>query len=121
MMLIVPGAGAPIGSSPDFVSGPVLQHSLFPIHLDWALYRNRYIVDPAGDSDYPALSAVLPPDQAGDGWSHVVLAWGENTEYIPATPGCYYHFLVATDAGKRLDGNGPVPRAMTRRVAFEWA
>ncbi|GAC1344045.1 MAG: hypothetical protein NVSMB18_20920 [Acetobacteraceae bacterium] len=37
--MLIPTANAPIGSSPDYSSGPILPNSLFPINVNFTTYQ----------------------------------------------------------------------------------
>lgn len=71
------------GSSPDFASGPIIPHSLFPIHVAGTAFRNGRVWDPfLGTFDVPALNAVNPPFNV-DGHSHFPLFFADNMDFAP--------------------------------------
>ena len=87
---LVPTAGAPVGSSADSASGPILPNAVFPIFNTGILYRNGAVWDPNNAGDFP------PPAQftvGVDGASHIVLLFNDNSSFVApsATPleGCY--------------------------------
>ena len=99
-MLLIPTADAPVGSSPDFASGPILPSSILPIAYDGMLYAGEMGIDMYFDGTVPLLSALSPP-ASGDGYSHAVLQFGENSDFAAwsMTPGPYALTLQITDAG----------------------
>jgi hypothetical protein len=101
MLNIVPSAGAAIGSSFDFASGPIIANSLFPIAVDGDMYREGVMYDNAFDSSYPGYPGMNPPI-AKDGPSHLVWFFGENSSFGPLnTPatGSFEFKLKITDSG----------------------
>ncbi|MBI5503070.1 MAG: hypothetical protein HY907_22685 [Deltaproteobacteria bacterium] len=99
-MLLIPTADAPVGSSPDFASGPILPSSILPIAYDGMLYAGEMGIDMYFDGTVPLLSTLSPP-ASGDGYSHAVLQFGENSDFAAwsMTPGPYSLTLQITDAG----------------------
>lgn len=97
MGMMVPGAEAPNGASPDYADGPLVDVQDPGWLVDANLYRNGALVDGDFDSLYPPLSA-LTPAQTGDNYSHVPLAFGESTEFIPGLPGNYELHVRVLDA-----------------------
>lgn len=74
--MVVPSAGAPTGSSPDFEQGPIIPHTICPIHADTELYIQG-ASNPvyAGSFDVVALDTIVPPIHV-DGHSHFpVFTW----------------------------------------------
>lgn len=68
--MAVPRGDSATGSSPDFESGPIIPHSLFPIHYEGELHINGILSpDYSGDFDVPALDAIDPPFNV-EGHSH---------------------------------------------------
>lgn len=104
----VPAPGV-TGSSPDFVSGPVIPNTLFPIHLIGEVYRNNQLWDPYfGTFDVPPLDSNLPPPIClkgpVDGHSHFPIFYFENADFNPGGPvsGHYELRVTMTD----VTGNG---------------
>ncbi len=85
--VIVPSADAPIGSTRDYLSGPMLPRTL-ALYVDADLYKDGALVDPDFDGAYPTL-AQLDPSAPEAGSSHLPLTFAENQHYIPGTPGTY--------------------------------
>ena len=57
------------GSSPDSPSGPIIPHSLFPIHVEGVAKRNGRLFDPyLVNTDVPVLGSIGYPGY--DGHSH---------------------------------------------------
>ena len=81
-MVLVPSTGAPTGSSFDSDSGPIIPNDVFPIAIDCDLLQGGLPYDTNFDSMYPAYDDTSPPAPK-DGWSHIVLAFSENTEHAP--------------------------------------
>jgi hypothetical protein len=97
MFLIVPGQGAPNGSSTDYSDGPIIANADFPVAADGDLHYLGGLVDPAFDSNYPGPTGLSPPFSV-DGASHWVFAFGETTAYIPRRRGPYQWRITLTDA-----------------------
>ena len=94
--IVVPDDDAPIGSSPDFESGPIVDFRGKPLFVDADLYRDGVLVDADFDDLYPKLSTIVGAP-AGDSYSHVPLGFGEHTSFIPGTPGDYEWHLRVLD------------------------
>jgi len=100
--MVVPAAGAPTGSSPDFDNGPIIPNSICPITFSGVTLRNGELFDPYWASETPALN-VLDPPYEGDGHSHFpefnADAW--ELGVIATDPdGMYeYQFTVVDNAG----------------------
>jgi hypothetical protein len=102
---LVPSAGAPTGSSFDFASGPIIPKDTFPITIDGMFLRNGIDYDPFSDISFYGFDEINPPvEGAGDGPSHYVLHFGENSAAVPALPpdGSYQFQIRAVDTR----GNG---------------
>ena len=99
LLNLVPSAGAPIGSSFDFASGPIIPNALFPIAVDGDLFRNGELYDAFFDSSYAGYLGMTPPILK-DGPSHLPWFFGENSGFgppdVPAT-GKYEFKLKITD------------------------
>jgi hypothetical protein len=99
LVMIVPGAAAPSGSSPDFESAPILPNELFPISATGGVYKQGKPYDlNFGDKilGYDALSQPIDVEGA----SHFFLSFAENSSFGPPdeTPSGVYEFaLRATD------------------------
>lgn len=100
--VIVPSATAPIGSTPDYPSGPYIPGDL-AIHVDGDLFYLADLVDPAFDSDYPTLRQTSPT-LAVDGSSHLPLTFGEDTSFVPGTPGPYSLVVKLTEVAAPQHG-----------------
>ena len=96
------------GSSPDFVSGPIIPNSLFPIHDEGNDYHNGAFFSFMGSFDVPAL------DQIGfnvDGHSHFPVFFADNADFGPPGAnlnGSYqYQFTIvdATGNGWRIEAH----------------
>lgn len=79
---LVPGDGAPLGSSPDFDRGPILAEEVFPIRTTGVLFRDGVVFDADWDVARSSLAAVAPELQL-EGWSHLPDVWGESFAYAP--------------------------------------
>ncbi|MAE68181.1 MAG: hypothetical protein CMJ18_28355 [Phycisphaeraceae bacterium] len=89
MFMVVPRGGAPIGSSPDFASGPIIPNSLFPIVADVTIERADATGEPflpfdSGQSVVPPLDGSIDPPLSVDGHSHFPLFGGDALEFGPA-------------------------------------
>lgn len=104
----VPNPGV-IGTSPDFVSGPIIPNSLFPIHVAGVTYRNNQVWDQwVGTFDVPPLDDQLPEPKClkgpVDGASHFPIFYAEAADFGPGgrLPGRYELRVTMTDTS----GNG---------------
>lgn len=99
----VPNPGT-TGSSPDFLSGPIIPDSLFPIHVMATSTRNGAPYSTVFEGDVPALNAVIPPF-AVDGHSHFPFFLADNSDFGPPgmqVNGSYAWSITMTDTS----GNG---------------
>jgi hypothetical protein len=98
---IIPGAGAPTGSSFDFASGPILPNAIFPLKVDGDMYREGELYDPFFDGDFPGYLGLTPPINK-DGASHLFWFFAEDDAFAPPntpTNGNYEFHLKITDSG----------------------
>jgi hypothetical protein len=78
--MVVPRANAPNGSSPDFANGPIIPHSVFPIHIQGKSYVDNRPFDPfLVNFDVPTLDGFGFP--GFDGHSHFPMFIYTNDEY----------------------------------------
>jgi len=101
MLSIIPGAGAAVGSSVDFSSGPIIGSTRFPFAVQGTMYRNGDVYDSDFDGTYGGYGSQNPPI-AKDGPSHFPWFFAENSSYgPPSTPpeGTYEFHGSITDAG----------------------
>ncbi len=98
---LVPVDAATLGSSPDFVSGPVIPNALFPLQVDGDLFREGVLYDGDFDGELDGFDTWQPPLLV-DGASHVMLWFGENSSFKPnvMAQGSYV-FKISV-----LDGSG---------------
>lgn len=93
--IIVPGAGAPVGSSFDFASGPIIPNSILPLRLTGDLFRNGEIFEAN------AITFTFNPSATRDGNSHNVLLTAENSSFAPPgltdLTGAYEYRLTLRD------------------------
>lgn len=69
--MMVPSAGAPEGTSPDSAAGPIIDNTLFPIHVKVDSYLADVLLDGYSyEFDVPALDAQLDPPFDVEGHSH---------------------------------------------------
>lgn len=98
--VIVPSEGAPTGETSDEASGPMIPDAN-QLYVDADMLRGSTVVDPDFDGPYPKLSTIDPSLDV-DGWSHMTLAFGEDTSFIPGVPGSYklrvHVYEIATPA-----------------------
>lgn len=99
----VPTAAAPIGSSPDFASGPIIPNSIHPLIFAGTTERNGVLFDPnwSGQIDPTTALGLANP---GQGFSHQPFFTAETFDFgtAPAAQGLYIHHFTLTDA----QGNG---------------
>ena len=98
MVVIRASAGAPVGRSADFESGPIVANALFPLRV--AADLQPPMLDPAFDATIPGYDAFMPPI-AADGASHVFLRFRASTTFAPGQlgrVGAYALNVAVTDA-----------------------
>ena len=102
VFMLVPGAGSPAGSSPDFASGPILANAMFPLSISGGTYTNGTLNDPLGDFQVPAINEV-PGFEGLDGHSHIPFFFADNFDFAsqPVT-GSYEYRISILD----VSGNG---------------
>jgi hypothetical protein len=102
VFMLTPGPDSPVGSSPDFASGPILPNSIFPLDLSGATYTDGVLNDPFGDLSVPAIDQV-PGFEGLDGHSHIPFFFADSFDFAsnPVT-GDYEYRLSIRDA----NGNG---------------
>jgi hypothetical protein len=102
MMNIIPSAGAAVGSSVDFASGPIIPNALFPIAVDGDMLREGVMYDADFDSSYPVYPGMTPPI-VKDGPSHLVWFFGENSSFgpenTPATGNFEFNLNITDSTG----------------------
>lgn len=111
---IVPGDGAPTGSSFESASGPILPKAIFPLTEDGDTYRNGELYDPFFDGSFSGQHNLHPPIDK-DGASHLFWFFGEDDFFGPEnTPadGSYEFDLKITDVTGR-GWNLKVPYTVT--------
>lgn len=87
--MVVPRANAPSGSSPDSANGPIIPHSVFPIHIEAKSFVDNRPFDPfLAIFDVPALDDLGFP--GFDGHSHFPM------------------FIVTNDELRELGGRPPM-------------
>jgi hypothetical protein len=104
--MFVPAPGAPIGSSPDFSSGPIIPNGLFPIRIEGDVFRNGALFERnAFGFSVPAPTALNPPIDVA-GYSHFPYFAAEADVFGPSGlsdfAGAYEYRLTARD----VSGNG---------------
>jgi hypothetical protein len=85
--MLVPRAGAPVGSSPDFASGPIIPNTVAPIELTGTTFRNG-VDDFSLPTSFavPALDAVTPAFNV-QGHSHIPIFFVESFDFgLPGQP-----------------------------------
>jgi hypothetical protein len=98
-LIITARDNAPVGSSFDFASGPILPSNRFMMDIDCDLERDGRMVDTEFDSRYPSYRTIAGNGiPLADGWSHFILSFGENSEFIAPEPGDYLMKCVFRDA-----------------------
>jgi hypothetical protein len=100
--VIIPSANAPTGVTADYASGPYIPKAL-ALYVDADMYKDSTVVDPDFDAPYPTL-ATLEPNTTADGWSHMTLSFGEDTSFIPGTPGHYHLHVHAYEINTPANG-----------------
>jgi hypothetical protein len=121
--MVLPGAGSPTGSSPDFSAGPILPHTLFPLTISGLTFTNGVVNAVLGEFQVPAIDQV-PGFEGLDGHSHIPFFFGDNFDFaFQQVTGDYEYRISLLDAA----GNGyditaafqlqPVPEPATWALA----
>ena len=83
--MIVPSAGAPTGSSPDFMSGPIIPNLQFPLIQSGLTMRNGVAFDAAWSGQYTDVNQLLGlPKSTYAGFSHAPIFLAESSDFGPA-------------------------------------
>jgi hypothetical protein len=98
LFMIIPGAGAPLGSSPDYGHGPIVPNNLFPITVSTILTSNGVTLDSLAYSVPPTTG--LPTPIMVDGFSHFPNFVADAFDIAPAAN--YGYTVTITDK----NGNG---------------
>lgn len=102
--MLIPGPGAPTGSSPDFASGPIIPNGIFPLTGDGnfpnGTFTNGTFNDPLGVLTVPAIDQV-PGFTGLDGHSHIPVFFADNFDFASQPiPGDYeYRISLFDNAG----------------------
>ena len=94
----VPRPGT-VGASPDFLSGPIIPNSLFPIHVTGASFHNGRLFATLAEFDVPALDASTGFPGL-DGHSHFPVFLADNADFGPSGArlnGSYRWEITMTD------------------------
>ena len=100
--MVIPSAGSPLGSSPDFAMGPILPNSIFPVHV---------VADGLNDGvettlnvtfNVPPLDANLDPPFDVEGHSHFPIFFIRGLDNLPTSIGKRGWHVTMVDQ----DGNG---------------
>lgn len=96
--MLVPGAGAPIGSSPDFASGPIIPDTIFPLSAANGTFTNGVFNDGSALTIPATSDASLP---GLDGYSHIPYFLADNFDFaLNPVAGAYeYRITILDDAG----------------------
>lgn len=105
--MMVPSAGAPTGSSPDFASGPIIPNTVFPIAVHVDAYFDGALLDGyTYEFEVPPLDAALDPPFDVDGHSHFPMFDAGAFDGLPQTYGTLETRMTMTDVngdGWKLD------------------
>jgi len=96
--MITAGPGSPIGSSPDFASGPIIPNTIFPISIHAQTFTNGAFNDDSGILSVQAIAGV-------EGQSHFPYFLFDNFDFTKpelSIPGDYEYRISVLDA----QGNG---------------
>lgn len=100
--MVVPTPGT-IGSSPDFVSGPIIPNTTFPIHAEGVANQDGDPFDPyLANFDVPPLTTAIDPTFDVDGHSHFPIFVVTSADFGPPAAdlrGRYDYSLTMTDTG----------------------
>jgi hypothetical protein len=98
--VLVPGAAAPVGSTTDYASGPVIPNDIFPITIHGDVYLN------GAPFELSAFVTNLPGASGVDGRSHFLVEHWENSAFAPpqlsSLVGAYEYRLTMRD----INNNG---------------
>jgi hypothetical protein len=104
--MVVPAAGSPTGSSPDFASGAIIPNSLFPIQVDAETRRGGMLFSAPFPFQVPALDAIVPPF-AVEGHSHFPIFLADT-------------FAAALDPAAGLLGSFELSATLTDQTGEGW-
>lgn len=82
VFMVVPAPGV-VGSSPDFISGPIIPNALFPIHAIGTNAHNEKPFSFLGEASVPPIDSVDPRFAGLDGHSHFPEFWADNADFGP--------------------------------------
>lgn len=102
VFMLVPSAGAPTGSSPDFASGPIMPNASFPLTVNGSNVTNGAVNDVLSQFQVPPIDQV-PGFEQLDGFSHIPFFFVDNFDFASnPVPGSYEYQISLIDAA----GNG---------------
>lgn len=98
MFMVVPSANAPTGKTPDADAGPMIPHTLFPIHTAFEyLTDGTPVLGGVWDFDVPRLDMINPVYEV-EGHSHFPIYDARYLDIEPALGEVYETHIVMTDA-----------------------
>ena len=87
MFMLVPAAGAPVGSSSDYASGPIISNGEFPISQTFnTFYGDGTLADSSGTFAVDVIHPGL------DGESHIPFFGADNFDFMDPTLGIAHEF-----------------------------
>jgi hypothetical protein len=99
--MVIPGPGSPMGSSPDFASGPIIPNAIFPLTFAADTFTNGAFNDISGSPlQVPAVDQIDERFAGLDGYSHVPFFLGDNFDFATqeAITGNYEYRISLLDA-----------------------
>jgi hypothetical protein len=100
MYMLVPGPGAPVGSSLDYASGPIIPNSIYPISQAFSTYfSDGTLADSSGSFSVNVLHPSL------DGESHTPFFVADSFDFMTADRGIAHEFEYRIEL-RDAAGNG---------------
>lgn len=100
---LVPSSNAPMGLASEFDSGPIIPNDLFPLLINFDVYRDGLPEISEGDSYYPDYNSLGEPVREDgmpvDGASHVMMEFSVNDTFTSPGPGTFEYNVTITDHG----------------------
>jgi hypothetical protein len=97
VFMVTAGKNAPVGKTPDSDAGPMIPHTIFPIHTQFdSLIDGQMVLGGTSTFDVMPLDMIDPPF-AVDGHSHFPMFSGRALDGEPESDGVYGTVVTMTD------------------------
>lgn len=94
VFMLTGGQGTPLGSSPDFVSGPILPNAIFPLSIVGGTYTNGVFNDDFANLQLPAINKVSGFEGLA-GHSHIPLFFADNFDFAANPVAGHYEYRMS--------------------------